>query len=140
MWIFWITAAATSSFTYLDLCDACPVNEVYYSNFLLACNSDAFLDHSDKFYSRGVSPFPRGLIGVEERATAVRRSKGITAVGRTALDSIMTCVSCLNRSSIKLIQAIKYSLQHLYSGNNPVGSHSTSILRHSKPHDETVCA
>ena len=140
MWIFWVAAAATSSFTYLDLCDACPVNEVYYSNFLFACNSDAFLDDYDRVYPRGVSHFPRGLAGVEERATAVRRSKGLTAVGRTALNSIMMCVFCLNRLSIKLIQTMKCSLQQLYNSNNLVGFHSASIHRHSKPHDETVCA
>ena len=140
MWIFWVAAAATSSFTYLDLCDACPVNEVYYSNFLFACNSNAFLDNSDIVYPRGVTSFPRGLAGMEKRAATVRRSKGLTAAGRTALDSIMTCVFCLNWSSIKLIQTTKCFLQHLHSGNNLVGFHSASILGHRGPHDETACA
>ncbi|MCJ1424689.1 hypothetical protein MMC29_002577 [Sticta canariensis] len=138
MWIFWVAAAATSSFSYLDLCDACPVNEVYYSNFLLACNSDAFLDDYDKVYPRGVSPFPRGLAGVEERATAVRRSKGLTAPGRTALDSIMTflfsiCISAtiwwavIQRRSSGTVNSTTKPFAHEESGI-PISSTQQSIL------------
>lgn len=94
MWIFWISATATSTFTFQDFCDACTPDGAFYDGF---CDS-VFIDDYDTVYPRDVSPFPRGLAGIEKRATAYRRTKHTTSVGRTALDAIMRCVFRLNPS------------------------------------------
>ncbi|MCJ1462828.1 hypothetical protein MMC07_001431 [Pseudocyphellaria aurata] len=86
MWIFWVAAAATSSFGYLDLCNACPVDAVVYGNSAWACTGNAY--YNDYNYPRDVSPVSRGLAGAEKRASP--RTKVLAAVGRTALNSIMT--------------------------------------------------
>lgn len=105
MFIFWIAATATSTFSYKDLCDACPYDLVEYAGFVYECTTG--LRESDYIYSNSIyDVFSRGLPGVQKRAVQARRNKRGTALGRTALDAIMTCVFCFHPSSFKLIPVI----------------------------------
>lgn len=108
MFIFWIAAAATSTFSYTDLCDACPYEFVDYAGFVYDCTTGAY--ESDVYDN---NLYLRGLAGVQKRAgragqtgRARRHNKRGTSLGRTALDAIMTCVFCFHPSSFKLIPVI----------------------------------
>lgn len=142
MLVFWLAAAATSTFTYRDICDACHWDGVYFDGFFHSCSGVPFEGEDGYIYTRDVSPLPRGLPGMEKRAGQVRlpRGKRGTALGRTALDAIMTCVFSPKLSSIKLIQTTQYSLRHHFSGNNLVGHYTAETFRHSCSHDETTRA
>lgn len=137
MLVFWLAAAATSEFTYLDFCAACPWPGVLYDGYSYICPGYTSADIYFGYYRRDVSPLPRGLTGVEKRAIGRRRGKRGTALGRSALDAIMTCVFSCNPSSFKLTHVMQGSFRHNFSGNNLVGLHSASILRHSCSHNKT---
>lgn len=84
MLIFWLAAAATSEFTNQDLCDACSNVEFYYEGYYFTC-SDVL--------TRDLSRVSRAPAGLEKRRSSTRRAaKKGTTLGRTALDSIETCV------------------------------------------------
>lgn len=140
MLIFWLAASATSEFTYLDYCAACPWIGVIYGGLEYACPGYTFADVDFTYftyYPRDLSPLPRGLAGVEKRAIGGRRSKRGTAVGRSALDAIMTYVFRCNPSSFKLTHVMQRSFRYNFSGNNLVGLHAAAILRHSCLHNKT---
>ncbi|MCJ1425330.1 hypothetical protein MMC29_003218 [Sticta canariensis] len=88
MFIFWIAATATSTFSYKDLCDACPYDLVEYAGFVYECITGLSESYDD--FNPDYDVFSRGLAGVQKRAVQYGRSKRGTALGRTALDAIMT--------------------------------------------------
>ena len=101
MFIFWISATATSTFSYQDICDACPFDPVGYAGYVYDCRTGLSESYSD-YYDTNYGVFSRGLAGVHERAVRARRNgKRGTALGRTALDAIMTCVFCFHPLSFQ---------------------------------------
>ncbi|MCJ1463745.1 OTU domain containing [Pseudocyphellaria aurata] len=96
MLIVWLAAAATSQFTFSQLCDACPYDGFIYDHYRRSCLGYTFVGTNGYVYyafSKDVSPLLRERAGLERRkggSSANRASKNGTTLGRTALDSIMT--------------------------------------------------
>lgn len=91
MWVFWLAASSTSNLTVNEVCNACPISAFELDDVEYACPGYYLDRFGNVYYPRDVSP-ARGLEGVVKRATALRRRKSGSHLGRQALDAIMTCV------------------------------------------------
>lgn len=104
MFIFWLSAAATSSYSCTDLCNACGILDGYVFFDSESCEC------SDFFYKRDYSP-RRGNVLQPRRSHSSSPSSGSTVGGtiaaKQAFDAIMTYV----KHSLDLI-----STRHLTIG------------------------
>ena len=104
MFIFWLAAAATSSYSCNDLCNSCAsAGDVNYNNQHCVCYvvNDGF----EGPYKRSYSPKPKGLLdGRTPRSHHSSRStsgsssyeeSGSANVAKQAFDAIMTWVLAL---------------------------------------------
>lgn len=89
MFIFWLSAAATSSYSCTDLCNACGIFDGYVFFDSESCEC------SDFFFKRDYSPRPVNVLQ-PRRSHSSRRSSDSTVGGsiaaKQAFDAIMTCV------------------------------------------------
>ncbi len=89
LFIFWLAAGATSSYSCTDLCNACGILEGYVSFDTESCEC------SDLFFKRDYSP-RRGSVLQLRRNRPSRRDSGTTVGGtiaaKQAFDAVMTYV------------------------------------------------
>ena len=90
MFIFWLSAGATSSYSCDDLCTVCGVLDgfVYFDSQTCEC-------YSDLFYKRDFSPRPMNLL--QSRGDLSKRRRSNSTVGgsiaaKQAFDAVMTSV------------------------------------------------
>lgn len=82
MLIFWLAAAATSSYSCTDLCNACGIDDgyVYFDSQSCVCY--------DYYVKRDYSPRPRNVLQPRRHSSTV----GGTIAAKQAFDAIMTYV------------------------------------------------
>ena len=88
--IFWLSAAATSNYSCLDLCNACGILDGYVN-----IDSQSCVCYDDLLFKRGYSPKP-GNVLQPRRSHSNGSKNGSRSVGLTAakqtFDAIMTYV------------------------------------------------
>lgn len=88
IFIFWLSAGATSSYSCTDLCNACDISEGYVFFDSESCECSEF------FFKRDYSPRPRNVL--QPRSHSNRRRADSTVGGsiaaKQAFDAIMTYV------------------------------------------------
>lgn len=82
IYLFWLSAAATSGYSCIDLCNACDIADGYVDWGSLSCTC-----YTDLYYKRDYSPKPVNVL-------QPRRSRRTTSVGSIAakqtFDALMT--------------------------------------------------
>ena len=88
IFIFWLSAAATSSYSCTDLCNACGISDgyVYFDSQSCVC-------YEDLYFKRDFSPKPGNMLqsrGRRSRSTAVG-----SIAAKQAFDAVMTYVQSI---------------------------------------------
>ena len=89
MFVIWLSAGATSSYSCADLCNACGILDgyVYFDSESCACY--------DLFFKRDYSPRPWNVLQ-QKRSHAIRRrsdsSVGGSVAAKQAFDAVMTYI------------------------------------------------
>lgn len=83
IYLFWLSAAATSGYSCIDLCNACDIADgyVYWGSLSCTCFSDIY-------YKRDYSPKP---VNVLQPRSRTRRTTSVGSIAaKQAFDSLMT--------------------------------------------------